>query len=67
MSFDSLATGNNVLFVAPGTVDQNTFVQVKNSAQEQVGPTGQTAFEVFDRVAEGKAILDLKLDRSLDL
>lgn len=52
MSFDSLNNGENVLFVAPATVDQNTFVQVKNSAQDQVGPTGQTAFEVFDRVAD---------------
>lgn len=52
MSF-SLSSGENVLFVAPATVDQSTFVQVKSSAQDQVGPTGTTAFEVFDRVAEG--------------
>lgn len=54
MSFDTLAVGEKVLFVAPATVDQNTFLQVKNSAQDQVGPTGQTSFEVFDRVADGK-------------
>lgn len=58
MSFDTLTTGNNVLFVAPATVDQTSFVQVKNSAQEQVGPSGQTAFEVFDRVAEGRHSVD---------
>lgn len=52
MSFDTLAVGEKVLFVAPATVDQNTFLQVKNSAQDQVGPTGQTSFEVFDRVAD---------------
>lgn len=53
MSLNTLTTGDKVLFVAPATVDENSFVQVKNSAQEQVGPNGQTAFEVFDRVAEG--------------
>jgi hypothetical protein len=54
MSFSALSSGENVLFVAPATVDQSTFVQVKSSAQDQVGPNGNTAFEVFDRVAEGK-------------
>jgi len=52
MSFSALSSGENVLFVAPATVDQSTFVQVKSSAQDQVGPNGNTAFEVFDRVAE---------------
>ncbi|KAI7904289.1 cytokine-induced anti-apoptosis inhibitor 1, Fe-S biogenesis-domain-containing protein [Cokeromyces recurvatus] len=52
MSFDSLSKGENVLFVAPATVDQSTFIKVKSSAQQQVGIEGQTAFEVFDRVAE---------------
>jgi hypothetical protein len=47
-------TGENILFVAPGTVDQNTFLQVKQEAQDRVGPSGKTAFEVFDRVADGK-------------
>jgi hypothetical protein len=54
MSFSSLSSGENVLFVAPATVDQSTFVQIKSSAQDQVGPDGNTAFEVLDRVAEGK-------------
>lgn len=54
MSFDSLSTGEKALFVAPATVDQNTFVQVRNSAQDKVGETGQISFEVLDRVAEGK-------------
>ncbi|KAI7897251.1 cytokine-induced anti-apoptosis inhibitor 1, Fe-S biogenesis-domain-containing protein [Mucor mucedo] len=52
MSFDSLHTGDKALFVAPATVDQNTFVQVKDSAQTKVGETGQVSFEVMDRVAE---------------
>ncbi|KAI9483886.1 MAG: cytokine-induced anti-apoptosis inhibitor 1, Fe-S biogenesis-domain-containing protein [Benjaminiella poitrasii] len=52
MTFDLLSRGENVLFVAPATVDQSTFIQVKSSAQDQVGAEGQTAFEVFDRVAE---------------
>ncbi|CEP07311.1 hypothetical protein [Parasitella parasitica] len=52
MTFDTLSTGENVLFVAPASVDQNTFVQVKSSAQQSVGPTGQTAFEVIERVAD---------------
>lgn len=54
MSFDTLAVGEKVLFVAPATVDQPTFLHVKNSAQDQVGPTGQTSFEVLERVADGK-------------
>lgn len=54
MSFDSLSTGDKALFVAPATVDQTTFIQVKNSAQSKVGDAGQVAFEVLDRVAEGK-------------
>lgn len=54
MSFDSLSTGDKALFVAPATVDQTTFIQVKNSAQSKVGDVGQVAFEVLDRVAEGK-------------
>ncbi|CAO0792139.1 unnamed protein product [Mucor circinelloides] len=52
MTFDTLSAGENVLFVAPATVDQATFVQVKSSAEQSVGPTGQTAFEVIDRVAD---------------
>lgn len=56
MSFDSLNTGDKALFVAPATVDQNTFVQVKNSAQTKVGETGQVSFEVMDRVAEGNLL-----------
>ncbi|KAI8379031.1 cytokine-induced anti-apoptosis inhibitor 1, Fe-S biogenesis-domain-containing protein [Blakeslea trispora] len=48
MSFNQ---GDNVLFVAPATVDQNALLQVKNSVQTQVG-SGQTAFEVLDRVSE---------------
>jgi hypothetical protein len=54
MSFDLLAAGDSVLFVAPGTVNQAAFIQVRDSAQTKIGPSGQTAFEVFDRVSEGK-------------
>ncbi|KAL9545312.1 hypothetical protein PS6_008295 [Mucor atramentarius] len=52
MTFNTLSAGENVLFVAPATVDQTTFVQVKSSAEQSVGPTGKTAFEVIDRVAD---------------
>lgn len=57
MSLNSFTAGDKVLFVAPATVDQAAFIQVKNSVQEQVGSNGQTAFEVFERVSEGKAIV----------
>ncbi|OBZ85896.1 Anamorsin [Choanephora cucurbitarum] len=47
----SFHQGDQVLFVAPATVDQEAFLQVKKSVEEQVGH-GQTAFEVFERVSE---------------
>ncbi|GAA5800476.1 cytokine-induced anti-apoptosis inhibitor 1, Fe-S biogenesis-domain-containing protein [Helicostylum pulchrum] len=56
MSLNSFTAGDKVLFVAPATVDQATFIQVKNSVQEQVGSNGQTAFEVFERVSEAPLI-----------
>lgn len=46
-------TGENVLFVAPSTVDQSSFVSTQKATQDQVGTSGKTAFEAIERVAEG--------------
>ncbi|CEG83134.1 Putative Fe-S cluster assembly protein DRE2 [Rhizopus microsporus] len=45
-------TGENVLFVAPSTVDQSSFVSTQKAAQDQVGASGKAAFEAIERVAE---------------
>ncbi|KAI9272476.1 cytokine-induced anti-apoptosis inhibitor 1, Fe-S biogenesis-domain-containing protein [Sporodiniella umbellata] len=48
----ALKTGDNVLFVAPASVDPSLFLETQKMAQEHVGPQGKIAFEVFDRVSE---------------
>ena len=47
-------TGDKVLYVAPSTVNQQAFLQAKETSQSQVGANGAVAFEVLERVADGK-------------
>lgn len=49
----TLNTGDNVLFVAPASVDQSLYIQTQKAVQEQVGSSGKAAFELIDRVSEG--------------
>ncbi|EIE80255.1 hypothetical protein G6F46_011482 [Rhizopus delemar] len=48
----TLNTGDNVLFVAPASVDQSLYIQTQKAVQEQVGSSGKAAFELIDRVSE---------------
>ncbi|KAF7723741.1 Anamorsin [Apophysomyces ossiformis] len=52
LPIDSIKQGESILFVAPSTVDQEAFLKTKSATEAQVGPSGTTAFEVLERVAD---------------
>lgn len=53
-SYTEHQPGEHVLFTAPPTLNQDEFLKAKASTQDQTGSTGSVAFEVLERVADGK-------------
>lgn len=50
------SVNNSILFTAPVTVNEASFMQVKNDTAQKVGNNGSVLFEVIERVANGTMI-----------
>lgn len=44
----------SILFTAPVTINEASFMQVKHDTAQKVGANGSVLFEVIERVAQGK-------------
>lgn len=44
---------DSILFTAPVTVNETSFMQIKNNTAQKVGSNGSVLFEVIERVANG--------------
>ncbi|KAI8331169.1 cytokine-induced anti-apoptosis inhibitor 1, Fe-S biogenesis-domain-containing protein [Chlamydoabsidia padenii] len=51
-SYTEHKTGEHIIFTAPPSLNQDEFLKVKATIQDQVGSTGSVAFEVLERVAD---------------
>jgi hypothetical protein len=50
------SVNNSILFTAPVTINEASFMQVKNDTAQKVGNNGSVLFEVIERVANGTMI-----------